>query len=191
MKAQLCDARWSGNPEYGQLTLVAAFGPTMSLDLIEYISVAAVTAAFGSALTAAHFWREQVQTGRFEIKSQSAAALEPTGVGSGVLGKKCGRGGATIRLAPDCSGSVSNPSTDTPSSGASPLPHLDLHISARTRSAFALLLLLILGAPLTTLAERRLESVGNPAGRRVSRPGPGMAHDGGPRIQACVRAYRA
>jgi len=38
----------------------------------------------------------------------------------------------------------------------------------------------------TTLAERRLESVGNPAGRRVSRPGPGMAHDGGPRIQAGV-----
>jgi hypothetical protein len=43
----------------------------------------------------------------------------------------------------------------------------------------------------STLAERRLESVGNPAGRRVSRPGPGMAHDGGPRIQTCVRAYRA
>ena len=43
MKAQLCDARWSGNPEYGQLTLVAAFGPTMSLDLTEYISVTAAT----------------------------------------------------------------------------------------------------------------------------------------------------
>jgi hypothetical protein len=33
--------------------------------------------------------------------------------------------------------------------------------------------------------------VGNPAGRRVSRTGPGMAHCGGPRIQACVRAHRA
>ena len=51
--------------------------------------------------------------------------------------------------------------------------------------------LLILGAPLTTLAERRLESVGNPAGRRVSRAGPRMAHRGGPRIQAGVRAHRA
>jgi len=46
--------------------------------------------------------------------------------------------------------------------------------------------LLILGAPLTTLAERRLESVGNPAGRRVSRPAPWMARGGGPRIQAGV-----
>ncbi|CAI8969096.1 Polysacc_synt_C domain-containing protein [Pseudomonas marginalis] len=34
---------------------VAAFGPTMSLGLTEYISVAAVTAAYGSALTAGHF----------------------------------------------------------------------------------------------------------------------------------------
>jgi len=41
------------------------------------------------------------------------------------------------------------------------------------------------------MAERRLESVGNPAGRRVSRTGPGMAHCGGPRIQAGVRACRA
>ena len=53
------------------------------------------------------------------------------------------------------------------------------------------LLILILGAPSNTLAERRLESVGNPAGRRVSRAGPRMAHDGGPRIQAGVRAHRA
>ncbi|MBY8949583.1 hypothetical protein J1G35_27345, partial [Pseudomonas sp. SH10-3B] len=36
---------------------VAAFGPTMSLALTEYISVAAVTAAYGSALTAGHFWK--------------------------------------------------------------------------------------------------------------------------------------
>jgi len=48
------------------------------------------------------------------------------------------------------------------------------------------LLILILGAPSNTLAERRLESVGNPAGRRVSRAGPRMAHRGGPRIQAGV-----
>ncbi|QDG55409.1 hypothetical protein NIBR502773_02310 [Pseudomonas sp. NIBRBAC000502773] len=37
---------------------MAAFGPTMYLELTEYISVAAVTAAYGSALTAAHFWRD-------------------------------------------------------------------------------------------------------------------------------------
>src|SRR5471032_780588 len=54
-----------------------------------------------------------------------------------------------------------------------------------------LFLTLILGAPSTTLAERRLESVGNPAGRRVSRVGPWMARHGGPRIQVCVRAHRA
>ncbi|TKJ77514.1 hypothetical protein PspCFBP13509_18825 [Pseudomonas sp. CFBP13509] len=36
---------------------MAAFGPTMSLGLTEYISVAAVTADIGSALTAAHFWK--------------------------------------------------------------------------------------------------------------------------------------
>ena len=41
------------------------------------------------------------------------------------------------------------------------------------------------------MAERRLESVGNPAGRRVSRVGPWMARHGGPRIQAGVRACRA
>src|SRR5471032_229493 len=39
--------------------------------------------------------------------------------------------------------------------------------------------------------ERRLESVGNPAGRRVSRVGPWMARRGGPRIQAFVRAHRS
>ncbi len=39
--------------------------------------------------------------------------------------------------------------------------------------------------------ERRLESVGNPAGRRVSRVGPWMARHGGPRFQAGVRAHRA
>jgi len=50
---------------------------------------------------------------------------------------------------------------------------------------------LIFGAPSNTLAERRLWSVGNPAGRRVSRAGPGMAHRGGPRSRACVRAHRA
>ncbi len=59
------------------------------------------------------------------------------------------------------------------------------------RSESLLILILILGAPSNTLAERRLESVGNPAGRRVSRAGPRMAHRGGPRIQAGVRAHRA
>jgi len=39
------------------LASVAAFGPTMSLDLTEYISVAAVTTTYGSALTAGHFWK--------------------------------------------------------------------------------------------------------------------------------------
>jgi hypothetical protein len=48
-----------------------------------------------------------------------------------------------------------------------------------------------LGAPSTTLAARGFEFVGNLAGRQVSRDGPRMAHRGGPRIQACVRAYRA
>jgi hypothetical protein len=38
-----------------ELGSVAAFGPTMSLALSAYISVAAVTAAMGSALTAGHF----------------------------------------------------------------------------------------------------------------------------------------
>jgi len=57
---------------------------------------------------------------------------------------------------------------------------------AGCQAAVLWLLILILGAPSNTLAERRLESVGNPAGRRVCRPGPRMAHDGGPRIQAGV-----
>jgi hypothetical protein len=37
---------------------------------------------------------------------------------------QCGRGGATIRLAPDSDLSDKQVSTDTPPSGASPLPHL-------------------------------------------------------------------
>ncbi|TWR59521.1 hypothetical protein FIV39_27530 [Pseudomonas grimontii] len=36
---------------------MAYFGPTIFLDQTGYISVAAVTAAYGSALTAAHFWK--------------------------------------------------------------------------------------------------------------------------------------
>ena len=40
-----------------EIASVAAFGPTMSLGLGEYISVAAVTATYGSALTAGHFWK--------------------------------------------------------------------------------------------------------------------------------------
>ncbi|VVO20059.1 hypothetical protein PS720_04147 [Pseudomonas fluorescens] len=99
---------------------------------------------------------------------------------------KCGRG-----LAPDGGVSVDASVAVPLLSGASPLPQFDLQTSGRYQPAFDLLLILISGAPSNTLAERRLESVGNPAGRRVSRPGPRMAHDGGPRIQAGVRAHRA
>ncbi|SDT51464.1 hypothetical protein SAMN04490206_3457 [Pseudomonas umsongensis] len=48
-----------------------------------------------------------------------------------------------------------------------------------------------LGAPLTTMAERRHCAVGKPAGRRFSRAGPGMAHRGDPRSNAGERACRA
>ena len=51
----------------------------------------------------------------------------------GVLGKKCGRG-----LAPDEGVSVTYWLTDPAPSGASPLPHLDLHPSGRPESVFAL-----------------------------------------------------
>ena len=69
-----------------------------------------------------------------------------------------------------------------------PAPTLLTEIDTKKSVGFkaAALLLLILLAPSNTLAERRLESVGNPAGRRVSRPAPWMAHGGGPRIQAGV-----
>src|SRR5450830_1076783 len=50
-------------------------------------------------------------------------------------GQECGRG-----LAPDSSVSANTCVTEPPSSGASPLPHLDLHGSDRTRSAFVLAL---------------------------------------------------
>ncbi len=40
-----------------ELAPVAAFGPTMSLGVYEYISIPAVTAAIGSAFTAGHFWK--------------------------------------------------------------------------------------------------------------------------------------
>ena len=72
-----------------------------------------------------------------------------------------------------------------------PAPTMDRVSTMRSESLLILILILILGAPSNTLAERRLWSVGNPAGRRVSRPGPGMAHDGGPRSKAGVRALRA
>jgi hypothetical protein len=55
----------------------------------------------------------------------------------------------------------------------------------------ASLWLLIAGAPLTTMAERRHCAVGKPAGRRFSRAGPRMAHRGDPRSNAGVRACRA
>ena len=52
------------------------------------------------------------------------AVLEPTGVVAGVLGWECGRG-----LAPDEGVSATYLLTDPAPSGASPLPHLDLHRS--------------------------------------------------------------
>src|SRR5450830_341688 len=54
-------------------------------------------------------------------------------------GQECGRG-----LAPDSSVSANTCMTDAPLSGASPLPHLDLHRSDRPCSAFDLFLLLLL-----------------------------------------------
>ncbi|EJL95739.1 hypothetical protein PMI18_05142, partial [Pseudomonas sp. GM102] len=41
---------------FAVLVAMAAFGPTMFW-LVVYISVAAVTAAYGFALTARHFWQ--------------------------------------------------------------------------------------------------------------------------------------
>jgi len=49
--------------------------------------------------------------------------------------QKCGRG-----LAPDRGGSLMHVVADTLPSGASPLPHLDLHGSDRLHSVFALAL---------------------------------------------------
>ncbi|QDH66356.1 hypothetical protein FKZ69_20795 [Pseudomonas azotoformans] len=45
----------TGSSVGGGLPPMAASGPTIFLDWTGYISVAAVTAAMGSALTAAHF----------------------------------------------------------------------------------------------------------------------------------------
>ena len=67
--------------------------------MIEYISVVAVAASYGSALTAAHFW-----------KAPNSWALTAS---------KCGRG-----LAPDSGASGDISFTDPVLSGASPLPHL-------------------------------------------------------------------
>ncbi|CAD0265609.1 hypothetical protein DENIT_60432 [Pseudomonas veronii] len=62
---------------------------------------------------------------------------------------KCGRG-----LAPDGGGSVMHVVADTLPSGASPLPHLDLHGSNRPHSVFALALRCGLIANLILQAER-------------------------------------
>jgi hypothetical protein len=59
------------------------------------------------------------------------------------------------------------------------------------RSSGRLAFVFDLGAPLTTLAERRHCAVGKPAGRRFSRAGPWMVHRGDPRSNAGVRACRA
>jgi len=71
------------------------------------------------------------------------------------LGQKCGRG-----LAPDSGNEVVHVLADTLLSGASPLPHLDLHGSDRTHLALALrsglITNLILEAGLGQKCERRL-----------------------------------
>ncbi len=85
------------------------------------------------------------------------------------LGQKCGRG-----LAPDGSVSVTTCMTDLPPSGASPLPHFDLHGSDRTRSALALALGRGLIANLILQAE-----LGQKCGR-------GLAPDGSGSVTTCM-----
>ncbi len=85
------------------------------------------------------------------------------------LGQKCGRG-----LAPDGGGSVMHVVADTLLSGASPLPHLDLHRSDRPHSVFALALRRGLIANLILQAER-----GQKCGR-------GLAPDGGGAVMHVV-----
>jgi hypothetical protein len=55
-----------------------------------------------------------------QSKSRAKAGQQARTYLSDLWRSNCGRG-----LAPDSSGSVTAASTDTPSSGASPLPHLD------------------------------------------------------------------
>ncbi|AZE85097.1 Threonine synthase [Pseudomonas orientalis] len=66
-------------------------------------------------------------TGRLRSRSKATRCASWLVFGATELCKqprtKCGRGGATIRLAPDSGGSVIDVFTVTPSSGASPLPH--------------------------------------------------------------------
>jgi hypothetical protein len=91
--------------------------------LNEYISISSVTATYGSALTAGHFWRDLYGpdtwlTGRSRSKSKARSRADrylPD-----VSRSKCGRG-----LAPDGGVSAENRLTDPMPSGASPLPHVD------------------------------------------------------------------
>ncbi len=223
--------------------------------LFGYISVSSVTATYGSALTAAHFWkgRKPAQpkvskrpspqhsaprlgsvcphsclnpwaaamghpwpsaanpascrvthapkpafgqrgfTGRRRSKARSKATRFASwirfssSVGAGLPAKNVRPLRSFWFAASSLTTIAGKPAPTRP---RLPLPLLHT-TQAGCQAAVLLLLILILGAPSNTLAERRLESVGNPAGRRVSRAGPRMAHRGGPRIQAGVRACRA
>ena len=68
-------------------------------------------------------------TGRLRSRSRATRCASWLGLGATELCRqprtKCGRGGATIRLAPDSGGAVTDALADTPLSGASPLPHLN------------------------------------------------------------------
>jgi len=75
--------------------------------------------------------------------------------------------------------------------GACSLQGIEVHPSKSGRLSGRLAFVFDLGAPLTTLAERRHCAVGKPAGRRFSRAGPRMAHRGDPRSNAGERACRA
>src|SRR5450830_1912565 len=163
--------------------------------LVEYISVPAVTAAMGSALTAGHFWKRAPKVTKRALAPPLGASPPHSGLNpwAAVMGHpwprtanpaSCrvthgfkpafGQRGLTGRLrskakakakakarrpysrpdpgsrtrskmwegaCPDSGGSVMHVLADTMLSGASPLPHLDLHRSDRSCSAFDLLLI--------------------------------------------------
>jgi hypothetical protein len=75
---------------------MASFGPTIFLDQTGYISVAAVTAAYGSALTAAHFWKGR---NAGPAKSKQKAFAPPLGtsprLGVPVIRQRFGGAAAT------------------------------------------------------------------------------------------------
>ncbi len=217
--------------------------------LFGYISVSSVTATYGSALTAGHFWKDPKVTKRSSPHHSAprlgsvcphsgfgawAAAMghpwpsaanpascrvthapKPAFGQRGFTGRRRSKARAkATRFASWIRGPVGAglPAKNARTPRSSRCPRVIVNHHRRQASSYsgsrlplplpllhttqagcqaAVLLILILGAPSNTLAERRLESVGNPAGRRVSRAGPRMAHRGGPRIQAGVRACRA